>query len=304
MYSWYWEKYDETPPRYEDIFEVVQSDAAYNKFTSAIGLGDLLEKPEGEDLQSEKPMESYTIVCKNRTWGRITQMTFEAVEDAQKTGNFLQETVGTWGNSAPRTKDKWYSNFFNMGAITTGNDVFNNTISGVVDDSSGNLIYDGQAFFADSHPDKVGNTYDNYNNSTALTQSNLQSVYTQYTVTNAKDERGNPVELIPDVLLIPPALRFTAQAILESTLIPGSMDNDTNVVRALVSPMQWAHLTDADGWFLGKLKMGLMATDRMDVTLDFWQDETNKDYYASIITRFGGCVTNWRFWLANNIDSS
>jgi hypothetical protein len=27
-YTWFWEKYDVTPPKYEQIFDVVQSDAA------------------------------------------------------------------------------------------------------------------------------------------------------------------------------------------------------------------------------------------------------------------------------------
>jgi len=48
--------------------------------------------------------------------------------------------------------------------------------------------------------------------------------------------------------------------------------NDTNVLAAIVNPVQWANLTDTDGWFLGKAKKGLMATDRLDVMIDFWQD--------------------------------
>jgi hypothetical protein len=50
--------------------------------------------------------------------------------------------------------------------------------------------------------------------------------------------------------------------------------------------------------------MGLMATERETVNLDFWQDETNKDYFASIFARWGGCVTQWRYWMAQNIAST
>jgi len=196
------------------------------KFTSAIGLGDLLEKPEGTDLQTDKPIESYTVVCKNRTWGRKTQFTYETVQDAQSVQNLLSDTVGSWGKSLPRTKDRWYANFFNYGAVTAGNAIYNNGITGVVDDPSGNLIYDGQPWFVanDGHKDKAGNGYSNYAASRSLTHSNLQTTYITYTTTNAKDEKGNNIELIPDTLLIPPALRFTAQVILNTTLLPGSMD--------------------------------------------------------------------------------
>ena len=238
------------------------------KFTSAIGLGDLLEKPEGEDLQTEKPMESYTIVVKNRTFGRKTQLTYETVEDSQKIDNLISATVGTWGKSLPRTKDKFYAKFFNKGAYDAGHDVFNNTITGVITDSSGALIYDSYPFFDTAHPDRVGNTYSNFESAHTLTHDNLKTSYTTFTSSNAKDERGENIELSPDTLLIPPALKFTAQVILNTTTLPGSMDNDVNVLSAIVDPLEWAHLDDTDAWFLGTKKKGLMATDRQDVQID------------------------------------
>lgn len=301
MYAYFWEKYDDTPPVHQEIFEGTTSDAAYEQFTSAIGLGELLEKPEGEDLQADAPMESYTIVCKNRSFGRLVRFSYETVQDSQKIGNTLMATVATWGRMVPITKEKFYAKFFNNGAVAAGNDVFNNSITGVVTDSTGNLIYDNKAFFSTSHASRAGTSYSNYNAANALTHTNLQSTWLTYHNTNNRDERDEIIQLGANVLLIPPALKFTAQVILNTTLIPGSMDNDTNVLNSIVSPLEWHYLTDADGWFLGKLKGGLMSTDREDVMLDFWQDETSKDYFASIFTRFGGCVTNWRHWIANNV---
>jgi len=289
---------------YEQLFDVVQSDAAYEKFTSAIGLGELLEKPEGEDIQADAPMESYTIVVKNRSFARLVRMSYETVNDAQKVGNMVSSLVSSWSRMLPITKEKFYAKFFNYGAYTAGYDVFDNTITGVITDPSGDVIYDSQPFFDTAHADKVGNTYSNYESGYTLTQANLETVWLTYHNTNNRDERGQIISLQADTLLIPTALRFTAQVILQTTLIPGSMDNDINVMRAIVQPMEWAYLTDADGWFLGAKKQGLMATNREDVTLDFWQDETSKDYFASIFTRFGGGVTNWRYWYACNISSS
>lgn len=301
-----WEKYDETPPQYENIFNVVPSAAAYEMFNSAIGLGDLLEKPEGESIQADAPMESYTIVCKNRTWARKVQFSYEAVKDAQKFSNILRETAGTWGQSYPRTRDKWYAQFFNYGAYTAGHDgTFDNSITGVVTDSSGDFIYDSKPFFSTAHPDKVGNTYANYTETRALTHANLKTTYLTYTSTNNRDERGSVIELMPDTLLIPPALRFTAQEILQTTLIPDSMDNTINVLSTIVSPMTWAHLTDTDGWFLGAKGKGLLATTREDPEIDFYQDEGDtKDFYAVIMCRWGGCVNNFRFWYGCNIATA
>ena len=296
--------YDDAPPMYEQLFEVVPSDSAYEKFNSAIGLGELLEKPEGEDLQTDAPIESYTIVCKNRSFGRIVRFSKETVDDTKQLSNILAGTVASWGRQVPTTKEKFYSKFFNNGALTAGHDVFNNSITGVVTDSSGSVIYDSQPWFDTAHADKVGNTYANYTASRSLTHANLKTTYNTFTSTNNRDERGDIIEITPDSLLIPPALYFTAREILETTLIPGSQDNDINSLRSIVTPIQWSYLDDADGWFLMKNKQGVMATDREDPTLDFWQDETSKDYFASVFTRFGGCITNWRYHYACNISST
>jgi phage major head subunit gpT-like protein len=182
--------------------------------------------------------------------------------------------------------------------------VFNNTITGLIDDTSADVIYDNYPFFDTAHPDKVGATYSNHTASRALNHDNLETTWETYTATNNRDERGNEIEMMPNVLLIPAQLKFTADRILKSTNIPESADNDINALHGLVTPMVWQRLSDTDGWFLGVLKRGLMATDRMAPELDFYQDETSKDYYATIIYRFGGCVTNWRFWYACNVSAT
>jgi hypothetical protein len=303
MYGYFWESYPEVPSQWESLFDVITSSSAYEKFTTAIGLGELLEKPEGEPLQADRPMESYTVICKNRSFGRKVPFSYETVKDAKKTSNFLQTTVGTWGRGLMLTKEKFYAGFFNYGAYAAGHDRFNGTITGVIDDASGDKIYDSQPLFG-THTDRVGNSYSNATASGALTQANLQARWLTYTTTNNRDERGEVIALTPDVLLIPTSLKFTAQVILNTTLIPGSQDNDINTMKAIVEPQEWSYLTDTDCWYLGQRKMGLMATARESVSLDFWQDEETLDYYARIFTRFGGCVTNWRYWYSNNLPTS
>ena len=293
LYSYFWERYPQEESVWESLFEIVDSDSAYTQFTSAIGLGILLEKPESETIQAEEPMESYTIICKNRTFARKVPFSYESVQDSKK-GNLLQATVSTWGEAVVRTKETFYSNIFNKGTLTAGDDIFNNSITGVISDPSGDFIYDGLPFFDTVHPDRVGNTYSNIEASRSLTHTNLESTYLTYTSTNNRDERGNVFTLVPDVLLFNPALKFTAQVILNTSAIPGSQDNDVNVLSSIVEPQEWSYIDDTNAWFLGKRKMGLMATNREDVNLDFWQDEENLTYYARIICRYGGTPTNWR----------
>ena len=98
MYDFFWDNYPRKASVWEGLFEIVPSDDAYTKFTSAIGLGILLEKPEGENIQAEEPMESYTIICKNRTFGRKVQFSYESIKDSKK-GSLLEQTVSTWGEA-------------------------------------------------------------------------------------------------------------------------------------------------------------------------------------------------------------
>ena len=114
----------------------------------------------------------------------------------------------------------------------------------------------------------------------------------------------NRVTAEGDVLIIKPDELFNARVILANTAIPGSADNDINVLAQIVGILVWQRISGTNIWILGRKKAGLIATDRMGPELDFYQDETNKDYFATIITRYGGCVTDWRPWLAGNLSTS
>jgi len=304
MYTYFWEAYPQKPMVHELLFEVINSSSAYEQFTSAIGLGELFEKPEGEDIQAQVPIESYTIVCRNRAFAAEVRFSYESVSDSKKINNMVAETVGSWGTSIPITQEKFFSGFLNYGAYTAGHDTFNGSITGVVTDASGDLIYDGKPLFSGTHPDKVGNTYANFAASSALSGPNLKSAYLAFTVTNAKDERADVIDVKPDTLLINPSLKFTAQEILMSEHIPSSMDNTVNVLRTIVEPLEWNYLSGTDDWILMKRGIGLLKTSREEPLLDFFQDDRNKDYYANIFTRWGGTVKNWRYMYGCNLPTS
>ncbi len=92
--------------------------------------------------------------------------------------------------------------------------------------------------------------------------------------TQTKTEGGRFVAPIESWdLIVPPALEFTAARILNSTLLPGSADNDTNALKnrrkftLVVNP----HLSDDDTWFLlasDKGRHGLMSYTRVPINLE------------------------------------
>lgn len=309
MYGWFLERYDTFSPVYPQVFQVDNSNAAFEQSTNGIGLGKLSERKEGDTIVASNIMEGFTVYAKNRTFSDSYWMTMEFVEDTpiEKIGNILRAYAGGWGEGVVSTKEQFAAKFFNYGGFTAGYDVFDNTITGVVTDPTGDLIYDGKPFFAlsgNNHPAKNGSTYYNSLGALSLSAANLQTAYTLMTTTNNRNERGEIVSLYPDTLLIPPALHFTAKTLLESELAPGVANNDKNSVQNLVRPIEWQYLTDTDGWFLGAKQKGLKFYERKSPVIDFYQDEKDKKFYATIDTRFGAAVENWRYWVASAISVS
>jgi len=310
MYGWFMESYDQLQPVYPQIFEVKTISSGYDQETAGIGLGKLSERAEGNEIVASNPLEGYTVYGKARTFSDKFYLTMEFVEDSDpnKVANVMQRFAQTWAQGVINSKETFAAKFFNYGGFTAGrDDTFDNTITGVITDPSGDLIYTGKPFFAlsgNNHPAKDGSTYYNSLGALSLTSTNLQTAYNLMTNTNNYDERGEKIALKPDTLLIPPALRFTARTILESENVPGSANNDINVTQALVSQIEWQYLTDTNGWFLGARGKGIRFIERKMPVLDFWQDEDDKKYYASIDARWGGTVTDWRYWVAANISTS
>ena len=310
MYGWFMESYDQLQPVYPQIFDVKPLVGAYAQETAGIGLGQLSERSEGNDIVASNPLEGYTVIGKARTFSDSFYLTMEFVEDAtpEKMASTMQGFAGTWASGVVNTKETFAAKFFNYGGYTSGrHDTFDNTITGVITDSSGDLIYTGKPFFAltaNNHPAKDGSTYFNSLGALSLTGTNLQTAYNRMTNSNNYDERGEKIALRPDTLLIPPALRFTAKTILDSELLPGGANNDINTSQNLVSPIEWQYLTDTNGWFVGSRGKGLTFLERKAPIIDFYQDELSKKYYATIDARFGGMVTNWRHWVAANISTS
>jgi hypothetical protein len=310
-YKWYWSAYDEIPTTYQSLFAEEDIDAAYTKETSAVGLNDLVEKPESEPIKTDAPHEGYPIIGKVRTFASKVVWSMELYDDAQ-VANLFQKTVQSWGDAVPRTKDRWYSGFFNYGAYTAGHAIFNNTIPDVVIDTSGNLCYDGKPFFTATGNERssiAGGTYYNASASLDLDATNLQTVYAHMTQTNNRDEKDDEIILEPDTLLVPPALKFKAEELLQynNQFTTGFLLNVTkpaNFLKGKINVVVWPRLTDTDCWILGCAKKGIVALNRMSEQIDFYRDNETKAYVATIVVRFGGYVRNWRYWYGCNLPTS
>lgn len=311
MYKWFMEEYETFKPVYPQLFEVVESDTGYEQETTGIGLGLLSERKENDPIIYDKAMEGYTSYAKMREFSSAFSIT--NITQADTPANKVRDTAATearsWAQAVIATEESFAAKFFNFGGYTAGHDVFNNSTK-LLTDPTGDLAYDGKPFFnlSGNNRSAKGHATTYYNGiGSALDGTTIQTLYTLMTATNNRNERGEIVNIMPDTLVIPPALKFTARSILESSaLITGenATKGDANTNQNLLTPIEWQYLSDTDAWFIGKKQKGLKFYKRQVPTIRFWIDESTRALHYSISTRFGAGMHNWRYWGGSNFATS
>lgn len=120
--------------------------------------------------------------------------------------------------------------------------VFNNAFSGSF------LGYDSKALCADDHPrGKFDSTAVDNALTLALNSANLETAIITHQALG--DDRGEEITIMPNLLIVPRALRKTALELTGSELTPENANNAMNVHMGLQT-LVWPYLTDVNAWFL------------------------------------------------------
>lgn len=115
-------------------------------------------------------------------------------------------------------------------------------------------IYDGKPLFHAQHTLLDGSGATSSNLVTGpLTEANLKLA--MQCMRETKDEAGNLIQLTPDTLIVPPALEHVAKAIINSTQVAGSNNNDVNTLKGAMKIQVMDYLGKAAGgsdtaWFI------------------------------------------------------
>jgi hypothetical protein len=112
---------------------------------------------------------------------------------------------------------------------------------------------DGIELCATDHPLVSGNTLRNEPSTASdLNETSLENALID--IAAFVDERGLKVSVRGLKLVVPPALQFVSDRLLESTLRPATADNDINASRNMgMLPQGYVvnhYLTDTDAWFI------------------------------------------------------
>ena len=307
------ESYGQAPAVYPQICEVVTPEEAGtplygdkgSEFQSVEGHRKMLD---GQDFDDSTLDRGWTWQAAIHPYGGSITIPRRLRDANALTGRMKADLVRaarSWGKSAIIEKDDIVAGMFQKGTLTAGSTLYFDGSFPQNSDSNRGFIYDGLPWFDGAHTlSGSSSTFSNISTSLALTSANLQTALNTMRVTNAVDERGKRVMITPDIMVVPGGMEFTALTVMESVLLPGSANNDANVVRGSLARgvLSWNALSDAasaSAWWIGQAGQGIRCYDSGAPVIEVKEKE-NGDIVVQSRYYFGAAVTNWRYWYAAN----
>ena len=258
------------------LFNVQTSNDAYEEFAEIHGVRDWFEY-KGR-IEYVEPQKGWTVRFEHTEYVEGIMIERKLIDDNKY--REINQRATMLGTSEARTREKKAASVFN--------NAFSSSYTGG----------DGVALCG-SHPYTPLNASTQSNaGSTALSNTSIAS--TLALMKAYKGPLGEHMTVMPDTLLVPPALEATAWVALNSLLLPGSQNNDANYLRAQRwNVIPWQYLSDSNNWFMidsELMKQSLHWFDRVPV--EFSTDPTS-DYNLVLkfrgYTRYSYGFTDWRW---------
>jgi len=277
IYAFWGLKYAGFEHLYNYLFEVKQSEKAYEETPELIGFGLAPIKEQGTSTQFDTyrqgPVSRYTHIP--YALGFI--VTKEELAD-NLYEDVVMDRTARLAFSMRTTKEIVAANVYNR--------AFDSNFPGG----------DGAALLASDHATDDGAQSNLLSVASDLSEQALEDQVIQ--IHNAEDSRGLRINLQAYRLIVPTALQFTAQRILGSQLQNDTANNAVNALRTRGSIMDGyvvnTYLTDPDAWFIrsdAEQGMCLFNREETEFTEDNDFDTENMKYKAYM--RF---VPGWSDW--------
>ena len=205
-------EYGEVADEYSVLFEVENSDRAFEEEVLFTGFGTAPVKGEGAAVQYDNAQESYTSRYTAETIALAFSVTEEAMED-NLYDTFAKLRARGLARSMASTKQTKAADVFNNG--------FNTSFTGG----------DGQPMFSASHPTVGDGNQSNLVGSAGtvdLSEAALETALVS--IQTIKDDRGILVGGNAVSLHVAPNNQFTADRVLNSPYQPNTADNNINAI--------------------------------------------------------------------------
>jgi phage major head subunit gpT-like protein len=225
----FFEAYDAVPGDWERIATVIPSEQDTETYA---WLGSVPRMREFKDERIPAGLLEHGYTIKNKTWESSIAVDRAAIED-DLYGQIKLRVQGLARESKRHTDEIIFS------LLSTG---------------FGSVCHDGQYFFDTDHAEGESGAQSN-KGTAALAAASLQDAITA--MMKFKDDRGKPLGIVPDVLVVPPDLQWTAMELLNSTYYPdmiaagtGSQKLAANQLKGRLEIVVSPYLTDTNDWFL------------------------------------------------------
>ena len=272
-------EYSRYDNQHTEIFETESSDRAFEEEVMIVGFGNASVKGEGNAVSYDNATEGFTARYAHETVALAFSLTEEAVED-----NLYDRLGSRYTKALARSM----ANTKQIKAASVLNNAFSSSYTGG----------DGVALVSNSHPLGGGGTASNRPTAYAdLNETSLEDALIN--ISTLVDDRSLTIALQGRKLIVPPALQFVADRLLQSPGRVGTSDNDINAMKNMgMVPEGYVvnnYLTDTDAWFLKTdCPDGFKHFERspMQTSLEGDFDTGNMRYKARERYSFG--YSNWR----------
>jgi|TARA_R110000868_G_scaffold119_4_gene1254 hypothetical protein len=271
-------EYDRYENEHSEIFDEESSDRAFEEEVMLGGFGTAPVKSEGGSISFDDAQETYTARYTHETIALAFSITAEAIED-----NLYDRLAARYTRALARSMSQTKQ--------IKAASILNNAFSGT------SPIGDGAALCSSAHPTLSGNRSNELAVAADLNETSLEQMLIG--IAGFTDERGLKIAVRGMKLIIPKELQFIAERVINSTLRPGSADNDINALKSMGMLPDGAvvnhFLTDTDAFFIktdapNGFKMFQRSPIRTAMEGDF--DTDNMRFKARERYSFG--VSDWR----------
>jgi len=255
--------YKQHPEEWRRCFEVENSNKAYEEDVLVSGFGAAPVKSEGASAEFDEGKEGWSSRYTHETIALQFVITEEAIED-----NLYMSMGAKYAKALSRSMQHTKE--------IKGASIFNNSFNAAYKGG------DGKSLLALDHPLLGGGVYSNKLATPAdFSEAALEEVLIQ--IRKAKDDRGIPLALSAQDVIVPPELQYIVYRILDSNMRPGTADNDVNAVKGMGifgRPAEIVtRLTDPDAWFIKTdCPDGLKYFDRVGIKKRIKTDHDTGNY--------------------------
>jgi len=266
-------EYKNYADEHAQIFDVENSDRAFEEEVMLSGFANASVKPEGSSVNYDTAQESFTARYTHETLALAFSITEEAIED-----NLYDRLASRYTKALARSM----ANAKQVKAANVLNNAFDSNFTGG----------DGVELCSAVHPIVAGTFKNELSTAADLNETSLEQSLID--IAAMTDERGLKIAAKGVKMIIPSALQFTAERLMKSQGRTGTADNDINAVGSMgMIPQGYVvnhYLTDTDAFFIktdvpNGLKMFVRAPVKTAMEGDF--ESGNVRYKARERYSFG-----------------